>query len=71
MVKRNVEHADTETHTLFLTMSHPSSLGSIAGEILEKEGRTERTQSLIRRAGLDVQISPVRPWPNASDRTLL
>ena len=45
-------------------------LDSIAGEILEKEGRNEMTQSLIRRAGLEVhQLSPVRPWPKSSKRT--
>ena len=51
---------------------YPSSLGWTAGEIRKKEGRTELTQSLIRRAGLEVhQISPVRPWLKVSKITLL
>ena len=58
--------------SLSVIQCYPSSLGWTAGEGCKKEGRTEPTQSLINsRAGLEVQLSPVRPWPKASKRILL
>ena len=46
MLKRNILHTNTIQNPYFVScyMFHPPSLGWTAGEILEKEGRTERTK---------------------------